>query len=56
MAESESGQDKTEEPTEKRKKDSREKGEIARSKELNTLAIMLAGGGWPAGLWRRPGP
>ncbi|WP_300725972.1 flagellar biosynthesis protein FlhB [Pseudomonas sp.] len=43
MAESESGQDKTEEPTEKRKKDSREKGEIARSKELNTLAIMLAG-------------
>lgn len=43
MAESESGQDKTEDPTEKRKKDSREKGEIARSKELNTLAIMLAG-------------
>ncbi|ULT69145.1 flagellar biosynthesis protein FlhB [Pseudomonas sp. BC42] len=45
MAESESGQDKTEDPTEKRKKDSREKGEIARSKELNTLAIMLAGAG-----------
>lgn len=43
MAESESGADKTEGPTEKRKKDSREKGEIARSKELNTLAIMLAG-------------
>ncbi|VEF09955.1 flagellar biosynthesis protein FlhB [Pseudomonas fluorescens] len=43
MAESESGQDKTEDPTEKRKKDSREKGEIARSKELNTLAVMLAG-------------
>ncbi|MGF0236751.1 flagellar biosynthesis protein FlhB [Rhodococcus sp. IEGM1300] len=45
MAESESGADKTEDPTEKRKKDSREKGEIARSKELNTLAIMLAGSG-----------
>jgi len=45
MAESESGQDKTEEPTEKRKRESREKGEIARSKELNTLAIMLAGAG-----------
>ena len=45
MAESESGQDKTEDPTEKSKKDSREKGEIARSKELNTLAIMLAGAG-----------
>ncbi|MBV4520658.1 flagellar biosynthesis protein FlhB [Pseudomonas sp. SWRI74] len=43
MAESESGQDKTEDPTEKKKKDAREKGEIARSKELNTLAIMLAG-------------
>ena len=43
MAESESGADKTEDPTEKRKKDSREKGKIARSKELNTLAIMLAG-------------
>ncbi|WP_166364122.1 flagellar biosynthesis protein FlhB [Pseudomonas akapageensis] len=45
MAESESGQDKTEDPTEKRKQDSREKGEIARSKELNTLAVMLAGTG-----------
>ncbi|UVM48915.1 MULTISPECIES: flagellar biosynthesis protein FlhB [unclassified Pseudomonas] len=45
MAESESGQDKTEDPTEKRKKDSREKGEIARSKELNTFAVMLAGAG-----------
>lgn len=45
MAESESGQDKTEDPTEKRKKDSREKGEIARSKELNTFATMIAGAG-----------
>lgn len=45
MAESESGQDKTEDPTEKRKKDARDKGEIARSKELNTLAVMLAGAG-----------
>ncbi|PRA69495.1 flagellar biosynthesis protein FlhB [Pseudomonas sp. MYb187] len=45
MAESESGQDKTEDPTEKRKKDSREKGEIARSKELNTVAVTLAGAG-----------
>jgi len=45
MAESESGQDKTEDPTDKRKKDAREKGEIARSKELNTVAVMLAGTG-----------
>ncbi|TWC16191.1 MULTISPECIES: flagellar biosynthesis protein FlhB [unclassified Pseudomonas] len=45
MAESESGQDKTEDPTDKRRRESREKGEIARSKELNTLAVMLAGTG-----------
>ena len=45
MAESESGQDKTEDPTDKRKRDSREKGEVARSKELNTVAVMLAGTG-----------
>ena len=45
MAESESGQDKTEEPTEKKKKDAREKGEIARSKELNTVVVTLAGAG-----------
>ncbi|MFY9961059.1 MULTISPECIES: flagellar biosynthesis protein FlhB [unclassified Pseudomonas] len=45
MAESESGQDKTEDPTDKRKKDAREKGEIARSKELNTVTVTLAGAG-----------
>ncbi|MDP3977631.1 MAG: flagellar biosynthesis protein FlhB [Pseudomonas sp.] len=45
MAESESGADKSEEPTEKRQRESREKGQIARSRELNTLAIMLAGAG-----------
>ncbi|MCX2887352.1 MULTISPECIES: flagellar biosynthesis protein FlhB [Pseudomonas] len=45
MAESESGQDKTEDPTDKRKRDSREKGEVARSKELNTVAVTLAGAG-----------
>jgi len=45
MAESESGADKSEEPTEKRLRESREKGQIARSRELNTLAILLAGTG-----------
>nr|WP_298139824.1 flagellar biosynthesis protein FlhB [uncultured Pseudomonas sp.] len=45
MAESESGADKSEEPTEKRLRESREKGQVARSKELNTLAVMLAGTG-----------
>ncbi len=45
MAESESGADKSEEPTEKRRREAREKGQIARSRELNTLAVMLAGAG-----------
>ncbi|MES2819730.1 MAG: flagellar biosynthesis protein FlhB [Pseudomonadota bacterium] len=45
MAESESGADKSEEPTEKRLRESREKGQVARSRELNTLAVMLAGTG-----------
>ena len=45
MAESESGADKSEDPTEKRLRESREKGQVARSKELNTLAVMLAGTG-----------
>ncbi|MFF7708278.1 flagellar biosynthesis protein FlhB [Pseudomonas sp. NPDC007930] len=45
MAESESGQDKTEAPTDKRKKESREQGQIARSRDLNTFIIMMAGVG-----------
>jgi flagellar biosynthetic protein FlhB len=43
MAESESGADKSEEPTSKRLEESRKKGQIARSKELNTLAVTLTG-------------
>ncbi|WP_341958957.1 flagellar biosynthesis protein FlhB [Pseudomonas sp. RC10] len=43
MAESESGQDKTEDPTDKRRRDAREKGEIARSKDLNTVIVMVVG-------------
>ncbi|MBG6432403.1 flagellar biosynthesis protein FlhB [Pseudomonas aeruginosa] len=45
MAESESGQDKTEEPPEKRRREAREKGQLPRSRELNTLAILMAGAG-----------
>lgn len=45
MAESESGAEKSEDATEKRKQDSRKKGEIARSRELNTLAVVMAGTG-----------
>ncbi|MCS3470314.1 flagellar biosynthetic protein FlhB [Pseudomonas sp. JUb42] len=43
MAENENGQDKTEDPTDKRVRDSREKGEIVRSKELSNLVLMIAG-------------
>jgi flagellar biosynthetic protein FlhB len=45
VAESESGAEKSEDPTEKRVRESREKGETARSQELNTLAITLGGFG-----------
>lgn len=41
MAESESGQERTEEPTGKRLQESRDKGQVARSRELNTLAVVM---------------
>ncbi|MCP4996843.1 MAG: flagellar biosynthetic protein FlhB, partial [Gammaproteobacteria bacterium] len=44
MAENEDGQEKSEQPTEKRLQDSKRKGQIARSRELNTMAITLIGG------------
>ena len=44
MADNEDGQEKTEEPTSKRLQDAKRKGQIARSKELNTMAITLIGG------------
>ncbi|MBL4607962.1 MAG: flagellar biosynthesis protein FlhB [Pseudomonadales bacterium] len=43
MAEKDSSQEKTEEPTEKRKQDSRKKGQVARSRELGTAVVMMAG-------------
>ncbi|MBC9250442.1 flagellar biosynthesis protein FlhB [Pseudomonas alcaligenes] len=43
MAESESGADKSEEPTSKRREEARKKGQVARSRELNTLAVVLGG-------------
>lgn len=45
MAENQNGQEKTEAATPKRIEESRKKGEIARSKELNTLLILLVSGG-----------
>jgi flagellar biosynthesis protein FlhB len=44
MAENENGQEQTEQPTAKRLRDAREKGQVARSREFNTLVILLAGG------------
>ena len=39
MAENENGQEKTEEPSEKRLREAREKGQVARSRELGSLAL-----------------
>ena len=44
MAE-ETGQEKTEDPTPKRMREAREKGDIPRSKELNATALLLAAAG-----------
>jgi len=43
MAENENGTDKSEEPTAKRLRESREKGQLARSRELSTVAVTLGG-------------
>ncbi len=42
MAENEDGQEKSEDPTAKKKSESRKKGQIPRSKELTTLFMLLA--------------
>jgi len=43
MAEEESAQEKTEEPTAKKLQKSKDDGQIARSRELNTLLVLMAG-------------
>ncbi|WP_062262655.1 flagellar biosynthesis protein FlhB [Endozoicomonas arenosclerae] len=45
MAEDPNGMERTEEPTQKRLQDARKKGQVARSKELVTVALFLAGVG-----------
>jgi len=45
-------QEKTEEPTEKKLRDAKDKGKIPRSKDFNTMAVMIAGA---AGLWLQGG-
>ena len=39
-----SAQERTEEATPKRREDSRKKGQVPRSKELNTFTSLIAGG------------
>ncbi len=39
------GQERTEQPTAKRLRDAREKGQVARSRELSTMMVLLAGSG-----------
>ncbi|SFD08623.1 flagellar biosynthetic protein FlhB [Thiohalospira halophila DSM 15071] len=45
MAENEEGQEKTEEPTPKRMQDARDKGQVPRSRELTTMAMVMAAAG-----------
>jgi flagellar biosynthetic protein FlhB len=45
MAESEQSQERTEDATQQREEKSREEGQIARSRELNTAVVMLTGSG-----------
>ena len=47
MAE-DSGLEKTEQPSQRRLEQAREEGQVARSRELSTFAVLMAGGG---GLW-----
>ena len=48
MAEQDSSQEKTEEPTPRRLQKARDEGQVPRSKELNTMLSLLIAG---AGLW-----
>ena len=43
MAEHDSGQERTERATPRREQEAREKGTVARSRELNTVALLVAG-------------
>jgi flagellar biosynthetic protein FlhB len=43
MAENQDGQEKTEQPTAKRLQDARRKGQVPRSRELNTMAVTMIG-------------
>lgn len=52
----ESESDKTEDPTPHRKQKAREEGQVPRSRELTTLAMLLVGWGLSSAqvaIWRR---
>lgn len=53
MAEEQQGQERSEQPTSKRLTEARKKGQVARSRELNTLLVMLASA---IALWLLSGP
>jgi flagellar biosynthetic protein FlhB len=44
MAENDTSQEKSEQPTPKRLREAKEKGQVARSRELNTTLVLLGGG------------
>jgi flagellar biosynthetic protein FlhB len=44
MAEEQTGQERTEQPTERRKQEARRKGNVPRSRELNTMLSLLFAG------------
>ena len=44
MAENENGQDRTEQPTQKRLDEARRSGQVPRSRELSTAAVVLVAG------------
>lgn len=57
MAEEQTGQERTEEPTERRLSEARKKGQVPRSRELNTLMVLLtcALALWVMGAWAMGG-
>lgn len=55
MAENEDGQEKSEEATSRRLQQAREKGQVARSKELGTSAVLLAAA-WVLPCWGQVWP
>ena len=55
MADDQNGMEKTEQATPKRLADAREEGQVARSKDLNTLLLLLAAAIQPVGADVLPG-